>query len=142
MPIFRLAAVLRARRAQEDVAKAEVARARGDARAASDTTADRDLALRATDLPTGVSARAVTAALAARRSLAEGLAAARHGETLTKAQVDARMAALVEAAKRRRVVEKLAERHAAQWRASEEAAEQAALDEIAVTAAARKGFGR
>ena len=140
MTRFRLGAVLRARLAQEDVAEAAVVRARGAGRSARAATASREVALRSTDKPPPGTAMAVVAALAARRSLAADLAAARHEEVVAEAQVDARLAELAEAAKRRRVVEKLAERHAAERRARDAAAEQRALDEIAITAAARRGM--
>lgn len=138
MTRFRLAAVLRARLAQEDVAQAAVVRARGAGQTARTATTSREAALLATDAPPAGTAMAVVAALAARRSLAADLAAARHGEIVAEVRVDARLADLAEAAKRRRVVEKLAERHAAERRAREGAAEQRALDEVAVTAAARR----
>lgn len=136
--IFRLSAVLRARLAQEDVAEAAVVRARGAGRSARAVTTSREVALRATDAPPPGTATAVVAALAARRALAADLAAARHQERVAETEVDARMADLAEAAKRRRVVERLAERHAAERRAREAAAEQRDLDEIAITAAARR----
>jgi flagellar export protein FliJ len=141
MPRFRLGAVLRARLAQEDMARAEVARARGAGRTARQATAAREKSLTATDAPTGGTGLAVVAALAARRALAEDLIAARHRETVAEAQVDARLADLAEAASRRRIVERLAERNAAQRRAEEEAADQRAIDEIAVTIAATRHSG-
>jgi len=140
MPVFRLGAVLRARLAQEDVAQAAVVRARGAGKAARAVTAAREQALRATDPPPAGTALAVVAALAARRAMAQDLAAARHQEAVAEVRVDERLAELAQAAKRRRVVEKLAERHAAEHRARTDAADQRALDEIAVTAAARKGL--
>jgi flagellar export protein FliJ len=135
-----LGAVLRARLAQEDVAEAAVVRARGAKRSARAVTASREVALRSTDPPPAGTSMAVVAALAARRSLAADLAAARHDEVVADAQVDARLADLAEAAKRRRVVEKLAERHAAERRARDAATQQRALDEIAITAAVRRGM--
>jgi flagellar protein FliJ len=134
---FRLASVLRARQAQEDAAKGEVFRAHGRTRAARDLTSRRELALRATAAPTGGPGRAVVAAIAARQSLAAGLAAAEHGIRAAEAEAAERVTALAEAAKRRRAVEKLAERHAAARAAREQAAEQAALDEIGTTLALR-----
>ena len=139
MARFRLATVLRARLAQEDVAKAEVVRARGASRFARGVAREREGALRATDVPTGVAARAVVAALVARQSLAAGLAAAQHDIVRADEHADQRRDDLEEAAKRRRIVEKLGERHAAAQRAKIDAADQRAIDEIAVTAAARKG---
>jgi flagellar export protein FliJ len=131
MTRFRLAAVLRARLAQEDVARAETVRARGAARAARRTADDQEAVLEATDLPSGAPARAVVAALAARHSLAADLAATRHDITVADAHTDTRLSDLAEAAKRRRIVERLGERHAATDRARDAAAQQRAIDEIA-----------
>lgn len=139
MPRFRLATVLRARQAQEDVAKSEVVHARSAARTARRRVAEREGALRGTDVPTGVPGRAIVAALAARRALASDLAAASHGVEIAEVHIDSRLADLAEAAKRRRIVEKLGERHAADQRTRATAADQRVTDEIAVTAAIRKG---
>lgn len=139
MARFRLATVLRARQAQEDVAKADVVRARSNARSARQRVHERHGALRGTDVPTGVPGRAIVAALAARRSLAADLAAAMADADDAEVYIDARLADLAEAAKRRRIVEKLGERHAATQRTLAAAADQRAIDEIAVTAATRRG---
>ena len=135
---FRLSSLLRARLAQEDAAKAEVARARGAVRAAGRTVADARTALQASDLPSGGTGLAVVAAIAARHSLAAGLAAARQGVVSAEEQADERVAELAEAAKRRRAVEKLAERHAAARKFAEQAADQRVVDELAITAASRR----
>ncbi|GAA2516178.1 flagellar FliJ family protein [Pilimelia columellifera] len=139
MARFRLSTVLRARQAQEDVRKAEVVRARGAARHARRNADERADALRATDASPVGTARAVVAALAARHALAAGLSAAHHAIGEADAHVDAQTADLAEAAKRRRVVERLGERHAAAQKAHAAAVEQRAIDEIAITAAARAG---
>ncbi|HYN93842.1 MAG TPA: flagellar FliJ family protein [Pilimelia sp.] len=137
---FRLAGVLRARQAQEDAVKAEVVLARGAARTARSEARERAETLRTSDAPQRGTAQAIVASLAARQALAADLAVARAGVGTADIKVDARLADLAEAAKRRRVVEKLGERHIAQLRAKDAAVEQQALDEIAVTAAARKGL--
>lgn len=139
MARFRLASVLRARLALEDMAQAEVVRARGAGRAARTAAARRENVLRESTLPTDASGRAVVAALVARQSLAAGLAAARQDVVVADEDTDARLAELAEAAKRRRIVERLAERHAAVQRARMDAADQRALDEIATSAATRRG---
>jgi flagellar export protein FliJ len=141
MARFRLAPVLRARLAQEDVAKAEVVRARGRIGNAERLVRRRARELDGSHLPTGVVAQATVAALVARQSLAATLAAAEHDVIVAEAQADERLAALAEAAKRRRVVERLGERHAAHERARAEAADQAAIDEIATTSAMRRDRG-
>lgn len=142
MARFRLASVLRARLAQEDVAKAEVVRSRGAARSARHRVDERTRALRATDLPDGVNGRAVVAAMVARRALAGDLAGAEGAARTADEDTDERVADLADAAKRRRMVEKLAERHASRRRATADAADQRANDEIAVTAAIREGLHR
>jgi flagellar export protein FliJ len=131
--LFRLSAVLRARQLQEDAAKAEVARARGAARSARQSIGDREAALRDSEEPPNGTGRAVVAAIAARQSLAAGLFAARDGVVAADEVTAGRMAELAEAAKRRRILEKLAERHATLRRAAEQAADQRALDELAST---------
>jgi flagellar export protein FliJ len=141
MARFRLAPVLRARLAQEDVAKAEVVRARGRIQGAERLARRRARELDGSHVPTGVTAQATVAALVARQSLAATLAAAEHDVLVAEVQADERLAALAEAAKRRRVVERLGERHAAHERARAEAADQAAIDEIATTTAMRRDLG-
>jgi flagellar protein FliJ len=130
---FRLDAVLRARQAQEDVAKGGVARARRDADAAAEHAGERGALLRSRGVPRDGTARAVVAALAARQSLAAALAAAE--DTAEKA--DRRAAEgvdqLTRASTRRRSVERLMEQHEAARRQAELGAEQRDTDELATT---------
>ena len=134
---FRLAGVLRARQAQEDVAKGEVVRARQAAAQAADAAAARDRHLANHQMPAEDTARALVAALTARQAMAASLAMARQLAAVAETRVAQHTEELTEAAKRRWTVEKLAERHAEQTRRHAQAAEQRALDELAVTDAAR-----
>jgi len=134
---FKLSAVLRARQAQEDAARAAVVRARGTIRAAQHEAGHRERELRAHGVPEGEVAKAVVAALLARRAMAADVALAQATVGRAEEAREECAAALTEAARRRRVVESLAERHAAARRARDLAADQAALDELAVTAAQR-----
>jgi len=134
---FRLGAVLRARLAQEDVAKSHVARAQQDAAQAAELVHHRGRRLRAQRTPEDGSAAAVAAALAARQSLAAALSAAGQLAGEARGRTVDRMTELAAAAKARRSVEMLAERHAAARQHRERAADQRAIDELAVTARAR-----
>jgi hypothetical protein len=137
---FRLAAVLRARLVQEQVARGAVVRARADARAAADRCAAREQAL--TDHPTvdGGPAAWYMAALAARQALAgEMFAAGRLAEQAAERVVE-RAADLTGAAIRRRSVEALADRHAAAVQHAELAAGQRVVDEIAATRRTTEGI--
>jgi hypothetical protein len=127
---FSLSAVLRARQAQEDIAKATVARARRDAAGAHDAVADRELAVeRRPALPSGT-ALAFVAAAAAGRHLATDLAAATELAGQADDLARERAGELSVAMVRRRILERLAERHAAARRRAEEAAEQRAVDDL------------
>lgn len=135
--LFRLDAVLRARQAQEDAAKAEVVRVRRAARRAADLAERRESALQESEAPTEGVARAVAAMLAARQALAADLSMARQLLTKTEREIEALVRDLAEKAKARRVVEKLVERQVAEERRLAEAAEQRTLDELAATAPQR-----
>ncbi|GGJ82503.1 hypothetical protein GCM10010123_10200 [Pilimelia anulata] len=137
MGTFKLTGVLRARQAQEDVRKAEVVRARGASAAARQRADERRGALRDSDLPANGTGRAVVAAIAARQALAAGLAAAHRGIDDADLEVAESTDRLADAAKNRRVVERLGERHAAAAKAKHASAEQRALDEIAINGATR-----
>jgi flagellar export protein FliJ len=127
---FSLSAVLRARQAQEDIAKGTAARARRDAARALDAVADREQALeRRPVLPSGT-ALAFVAAAAAGRHLAADLAAATELVGQADDLVRERTGELSVAMVRRRVLERLAERHAAAQRRAEEAAEQRLVDDL------------
>jgi flagellar export protein FliJ len=127
---FRLAAVLRARQAREDLAKTAVAHAVAAATiaAARTRTYQRDLDHRQVDTP---AARAVSAGLRARQALAGALSEALDAASLANTQVTERRTDLAAAAAARRAMEHLAERHATARRRTEEAAEQAELDDLA-----------
>jgi flagellar protein FliJ len=133
----RLAMVLRARKAQEDLAKGYVLRARVAEHAAADAIVDRERELDASSQPVAGNAFAVVAALAARHSLAAAASAARRAHRVAEEETAGLAAELTEAAKRRQVMEKLVDRHLAEERAQELVAEQAVLDEIAITARSR-----
>ncbi|MEN3309205.1 MAG: flagellar protein FliJ, partial [Micromonosporaceae bacterium] len=113
MSRFRLGAVLRARLAQEDAAKSEVARARQDAAQAAEFARHQGRRLRARGVPVDGSARAIAAALAARHSLAIALAEADQLADEARDRTADQIAVLAEAAKARRSVERLAERYTA-----------------------------
>lgn len=135
---FRLATVLRARQAQEDMARGVTARARAEADAAAGLVRRAERRLDDQDLPgTGV-ASAYAAAIWARQALAgalgDAITAAHHADAVTQARV----AELAAAAVRRKALERLAERHAAELRRAEEAADRAVLDELASTRFHRK----
>ena len=135
--MFRLAPVLRARKAQEDAARGAVNQSRADIRDAEALVKRRHLDLVGAEAPTEGCARSMVASLVARQSLAAGLFRA-HRMVNDAAEVEReRMAVLADAAKRRRAVEMMAERHAEMVRANDLRKDQAALDEISLTSKAR-----
>jgi flagellar FliJ protein len=133
MTRFRLGAVLRARLAQEDVARSEVARAQQEAAQATELSRHQGRRLRARGVPVDGSGRAVAAALAARHSLAVALSEADQLADEARERTTDQLAALTEAAKARRGVERLAERYTAAGQLREQVADQRAIDELAVT---------
>jgi flagellar FliJ protein len=135
--LFKLAPVLRARKAQEDVAQGALNQSRAEIRHAQALVKRRRLDLVGADAPTEGSARAMVASLVARQSLAAGLSGAQRMVTDAEDVERERLASLAEAAKRRRAVEMLAERHAEAVRTHDLKVDQAALDDIAVTSKAR-----
>lgn len=139
--LFRLAPVLRARKAQEDAARGAVIRSRAEIREAEALVKRRKLDLVGADAPSEGSARAMVAALVARQSLAAGLFDAQRMATGAEQIEQEKLAALADAAKRRRAVEMMAERHAATVKAHDLRTDQAALDELAVTAESRNAAG-
>ena len=135
--LFRLAPVLRARKAQEDAAQGALNQSRAEIRHAQALVKRRQLDLVGADAPSEGSARAMVASLVARQSLAASLSGAHRMVTDAEAVEREHLAALAEAAKRRRAVEMLAERHADAVRAHDLKVDQANLDDIAVTSKAR-----
>lgn len=139
---FRLAAVLRARHAQEDAAKAAVVRARADASAAllRASALERDLDRR--DVPEISSAAAFSATMSARSALAGALGAAIGVTEMANETVEDRMRDLTAAAVQRRTLEKLEERHAAARKHTEEKADEKAVDDLTTAAASRPRSSR
>lgn len=135
--LFRLAPVLRARKAQEDAAQGALNQSRAEIRHAQALVKRRRLDLVGADAPSEGSARAMVASLVARQSLAASLSGAQRMVTDAEQIEQERLATLAEAAKRRRAVEMLAERHAEALRAHDLKVDQASLDDLAVTSKAR-----
>jgi flagellar biosynthesis chaperone FliJ len=127
---FRFGAVLRARKAQEDAAKAAVVRARADATTAVQKVRGRERDLDGRRIPDAASAAAFTAALTARQAVAGELAAAVALTELARETVQERMGDLTAAAVARRTMEKLQERHDATRKRTETAAEARAADDL------------
>jgi flagellar FliJ protein len=134
---FRLAAVLRARHAQEDAAKAAVVRARADAEAALLRAQARERDLDSRGVPDASSAVAFSATMWARSATAGALRAAIGVTELANEKVEERMADLTEAAVHRRTLEKLEERHAAARRHAEDKADERAVDDLTTAAYSR-----
>jgi flagellar biosynthesis chaperone FliJ len=135
--MFRLTPVLRARKAQEDAARGDLIQSRSEIRDAQALVKRRQLDLVGADAPSEGSARAMVAALVARQSLAAGVFGAQRMVTDAEDVEREKLAALTDAAKRRRAVELMAERHAATVKAHDLRTDQASLDELAVTSKAR-----
>ena len=135
---FRLAAVLRARHAQEDAAKAAVVRARADADAAATRARALEHDLDSRELPESASAASFAATLSARNALASALNAAIGVTRLAEEKIQERLHELTDAAVQRRIIEKLEERHTAARKASAEAAEAKVSDDITTAAHRRR----
>jgi flagellar FliJ protein len=134
---FRLAAVLRARKAQEDAAKSAMLHARLAAFDATEEEMRRSSALDSRPEPPSQLAPAFVAALAARQAMAGEIAVAARLTAEADAVVLTRASDLTAAAIRRRTLERMAERQAAAADQAEQRADQQALDEIAATRPAR-----
>jgi flagellar export protein FliJ len=139
---FRLASVLRVRRIQEDVARADLTRAN---RAVGDAWTDVErreayLDVRSGQLENGTSA-AFIGALTAGIARASDLSSARAAHELAKRAAAERAAAWSESAARVKALESLEERHRTELRTADEAAAQRASDDRAgaVVAARRRG---
>jgi flagellar export protein FliJ len=135
--LFRLGPVLRARKAQEDVARGAVNQSRAEIREAEQLVRRRHLDLVGAEAPSEGTARAMVASLVARQSLAGALMNAQRMVGDAEEVNRERIAALADAAKRRRAVEMMAERHAAMVAANDLRVDQANIDELAVTTKAR-----
>lgn len=135
--LFRLAPVLRARKAQEDAARGALIQSRQEIREAQALVKRRQLDLAGADAPTEGTARAMVASLVARQSLAASLSDAHRLVTDAEEVSREKSAALAEAAKRRRAVEMLSERHAETVKKHDLTVEQNNIDEMAVTSKAR-----
>jgi flagellar FliJ protein len=128
---FRLGGVLRARQAQEKVAKGAVLRAHEEERSARDRAARLEQSLIERPTVDGGPAPWWVAAMAARSAMAGELSAVERLADEAADRVAERTGELTEAAIRRRSVETLAERHEAAEQQEELAVDQRALDEIA-----------
>ncbi|WP_030177117.1 flagellar FliJ family protein [Spirillospora albida] len=128
---FKLAPVLRARRAQENAAKGDVARARLEAVTTDEHARLLDQELEARIVhPETSTALAFAATRAALRARATDLSAARAAADRAHGMVGEHLAAWSAASSRRRSVEKLGERHAEAVRRADEAADQRAVDDL------------
>ena len=132
-----LAGLLRARKAQEDVARGKAERARLEAVAAAERVRRYEEALGLRRVPESLDARAYVATLTAHRAMAEALTASVTLATQAEGVVAERSAELTEAAMRRRAVERLAERQAAQARRAADAAAEREIDDLTTAAQAR-----
>jgi flagellar FliJ protein len=135
--LFRLGPVLRARKAQEDVARGAVVQSHAELRDAAALVKRRQLELAGADAPTEGTARAMVASLVARQSLAASLSGAHQMVADADGVTRERTAELSDAAKRRRAVESMSERHAELVRVHDLAVDQRSIDELAVTAKLR-----
>ncbi|WP_433050949.1 hypothetical protein [Dactylosporangium sp. CS-033363] len=134
---FRLGAVLRARKAQEDIAKAAVVRARADATAAVQRVRARERDLDGRAVPNSATAAAYAATLTSRQALAGEVAAAIALSEVADETVEERMRELTDAAIQRRTIEKLQERHDLTRKRTEAAAEEKAVDDITTSGSFR-----
>lgn len=135
---FPLAGVLRVRRVQEDLARAEVAQAQAKARVAerdADAAAGR---LAGSELPERSVALAFVAASTARTSLAMEASAARITVTLAHDEVGVQLAEWRERAMRVDGLETLEQRHHAEVQRADLAAEQHVADDLSGTAWRRR----
>ena len=135
---FRLSSVLRARKAQEDEAKAAVVRARTDAATAQSAVRARELDLDRRLVPGSATAAAFVATMSARQAVAGALAASIGLAQLADGTVRERIDELTDAAVQRRTIEKLQERHAAARQRAEESAEAKAVDDMTTAAHSRR----
>jgi hypothetical protein len=126
----KLSTLLRARQAQEDVAKGLAFRARTASHDARHSAGARVAALHASSPPADGTGRAVVAAIAARQALAAAAAAARDAALAAEQRAAVTIADLAEAARHRRAAERLVERVAAAQLREDRLTDQRAVDEI------------
>jgi hypothetical protein len=130
MTRFRFAGLLRARVAQETVAKAAVARSRFAANTALVEVHRQSASLDAAEQIHVSNAHALAGALVSRQALAAALSASVSAAGTADAVVAETMADLVVAARQRKVMDKLAERHAQARQRLADAAERAEQDDL------------
>jgi flagellar protein FliJ len=130
MARFKLAGVLRARQAQESVAKAAAARSRAEAQAAEAEVHRYEATLDAAYDVCPRTATALVASLTARQAMATALYAAVGLAREADVLVETRMADLAVAAGQRQALDRLAERHAVTVRLAAEAAERREVDDL------------
>jgi len=133
----RLAGLLRARQAQEDVARGKALRAQREAEAAAERVRRYHEAIDLRQLPDGVNASVYAATLSAHRAMAYTLNAAIASAGEADAHVRDRAADVTEAAMRRRAVERLHERETVAARKAADGAEQRVLDDLTRSAQPR-----
>ena len=130
MALFKFAGVLRARVAQENAAKAEVARSRVAASAAMAEVHRQSATLDEAEKAGYSTANALAVALATRQAMAAELSFAQGEADEADVIVENRKADLAAAARQRKAMEKLAERHSATRRHRADIAERAEVDDL------------
>jgi flagellar export protein FliJ len=130
MALFKFAGVLRARVAQENAAKAEVARSQVTANAAMAEVHRQSATLDQAEKADYSTANALAVAMATRQAMAAELAFAVGTAEEAEVIVENRKADLAAAARQRKAMEKLAERHAITRRHKADVAERAEVDDI------------
>jgi flagellar protein FliJ len=130
MALFKFAGVLRARVAQENAAKAEVARSRTTANAAMAEVHRQSATLDQAEKADYSTANALAVAMATRQAMAAELAFAVGKAEEAEVIVKNRKVDLAAAARQRKAMEKLAERHAATRRHRADVAERAEVDDL------------
>jgi flagellar protein FliJ len=126
----RLSAVLRARRAQENAAQGDLARANAEVNRATARVDERNASLEQWAGPPAGDTTAYLAAVAAGRALASALTVATAAEQAARTEALANQDQLRAAAQRRRSVEKLVERAAELNRRADLATEQRGADDL------------
>jgi flagellar export protein FliJ len=130
MSLFKFGGVLRARVAQENAAKAEVARSRSTANAAIAEVQRQSATLDEAEKADHSTANALAVAMATRHAMAAALSVAVGQVDQAEAVVADRQADLASAARQRKAMEKLAERHAITRRHKADVAERLEVDDL------------